>query len=179
MSRRLSDLPHGKLLKQMLKTMSLFARTYPSKVPEFSKEFYELVAKYNDDTHNLNILPVKGEYVVVIGNIYATKEELGDIAAQFGIINLKFVENDKLSNVADMISSERCIGVVIGGAPHSLPENIEKNYSHKFFPAVVAEKRKITKHSFETAIEKLMLYRTKLHMEKEIERSRTKSQASN
>jgi hypothetical protein len=177
MSKRLKDLPHGKTLQQMLNMMTLFAKTYPSKVPEFSKELIELFAKYNDDTHNLHILPVKGEYVVVVGNIYAKKEELMDISKAFGIINLKFIENDKLSNLADLVSSDKCIGVVIGGAPHSLPENVEKNYSHKFFPAIVAEKRKITKQSFEVAIENLMKYRTRLHIENE--KSRKKSQASN
>lgn len=177
MSKRLKDLPHGKLLKQMLNVMSLFAKTYPSKVPEFSKDFFELVVKYNSDVHNFRILPVKGEYVVVVGNIYATKEELGNIAATFGIINLKFIENDKLSNISDLVPSERCIGVIIGGAPHSLPENVEKNYSHKFFSAIVGDKRRITKNSFSDAIKKLMEYRTKLHI---IEDKRNKSaQSSN
>ena len=177
MSKRLKDLPHGRLLKQMLNVMSLFAKTYPSKVPEFSKEFFDLVAKYNSDVHNFRILPVKGEDVVVVGSIFATKEELEGIAAAFGIINLKFMESDKLSNLANLVNSERCIGVIMGGAPHSLPENVEVNFKEKFFPATVGDKRRITKNSFAEAIKKLMEYRTKLHI---IEDKRNKSaQSSN
>ncbi len=177
MSRKLKKLPHGKTLQQMLNMMTLFAKKYPSKVPEFSKECIELIAKYNDDTHNFHILPVKGEYVVVIGNIYTTKEELECIAASFGIIKLKFIESDKLTNLESLVDSERCIGVIMGGAPHSLPGNVEVNFKEKFFPATVGDKRRITKKSFETAIENLMKYRTRLHI---IEDKRNKSaQSSN
>ncbi len=172
MSGKIKDLPYGSQIRTFMSEIFKIAKTSPIKIPYILEELRNKLVELDKKDVGPSILLSKGEYVLVIGTLNIRKEEISSICKEFAIKDVRFFDDyDKMSGIEDVISSSRCVAVICGPVPHSLPNEVISKYDEKIFKARVSGKLKITRGSFLETIEKMMLDRTKKHLEYEQSRS--------